>query len=299
MDNSADLVILGASGMLGQALACESRRRGIKTLGAGRSVADYRLDISDDAALAKLVSATRPKAIINAAAITDINSCEREPGRAYAVNARAVSILAELCTAYKVKLVQISTDHFFTGDGDRKHAEDAKVRLVNEYARGKYAAEYFALTCPGALVVRTNVVGFRGWQGQPTFVEWVLRSLKTGEAITIFSDFHTSSIDGKHLASAILDLLFRQAAGLFNVASREVTSKKVFIEALANAAQLSLAHATTGSVKSINGARRAESAGLDVARAEEFLGYRLPTMSEVIEALVSEFRDRESMAQAK
>ncbi len=63
--------------------------------------------------------------------------------------------------------MQISTDHYFCGQGDLKHDESAPVTLLNEYARTKYAGEAFALTNPEACVIRTNVVGFRGWEVRP------------------------------------------------------------------------------------------------------------------------------------
>ena len=161
------------------------------------------------------------------------------------------------------------------------------MQLVNQYARGKHAAEKFALMCPGSLVLRTNVVGFRGWS-KTTFVEWVIESLASGGKMTLFEDFFTSSIDAGSFASAALDLIGKRASGLLNLASSEVSSKQRFIEELAGAFGYSLANATSGSVRSIGGARRAESCGLDVTRAEQLLGYRLPILSQVIEALRAE-----------
>ena len=275
--------------MLGQALMREARRRGLDVCGASRSRSDYRVDIRDDAGLVRMLDETAPRVVVNCAAITDLNACEADPGQTYAVNARAVSILAEHCALRGIHLVQISTDHYFTGDAGRKHDEDAAVRLVNEYARCKYAGERFALTCAGSLVVRTNVVGFRGWQHHPTFVEWALNSLKSGAAMTLFSDFYTSSIDVEHFASALFDAISKRATGVLNIASREVSSKQTFIEALARAVHCPLSNAKSGSVTSVHGAPRAESLGLDVGKAEELLGYRFPGLDEVIVALTNQY----------
>ena len=287
MTSRIDMLVTGSTGMLGQAWMRTATQRGINAVGASRSSADHPLDLRNEADLARILDKCNPDLVVNCAAMTDLEAYEANPAGAHAINASAVRVLGEQCTVRGIRLVQISTDQYFTGDGDLKHDETATVQLVNQYARGKHAAEKFALMCPGSLVLRTNVVGFRGWS-KTTFVEWVIESLASGGKMTLFEDFFTSSIDAGSFASAALDLIGKRASGLLNLASSEVSSKQRFIEELAGAFGYSLANATSGSVRSIGGARRAESCGLDVTRAEQLLGYRLPILSQVIEALRAE-----------
>jgi dTDP-4-dehydrorhamnose reductase len=285
------MIVTGSTGMLGAAWMRAANVRGLSAVGVARSNADFSIDLCDDMATACVLDEVEPSVVINCAAMTDVQACERDVGKAYATNARAVRTLAQHCQMRGIYLVQVSTDHFFTGDGAAKHDESVPVRLVNEYARAKFAAEGFALTCPGSLVLRTNVVGFRGW-ARPTFVEWAMRALDGGETIPLFDDVFTSSIDVGSFVSAALDLIARRASGLLNLASSEVSSKRAFIETLARAFGLSLAATTGGSVASMAGARRAESCGLDVLKAERLLGYRLPGLSEVVDALKAEHATR-------
>jgi len=293
------LLILGASGMLGQALISESRRRGWETIGIARRehpLVDLPLDILNDAALARALEDTRPDAVINAAAQVNLATCEADPGAAYRINARLPAILAELSRGRGFQLVQISTDHFFTGDGAAPHVESAPVRLVNEYARGKYAGEVFALTAPGAWVLRTNLVGFRGEAGQPTFVEWALDGLSRRQPMTLFSDYYTSSISVRLFAGILLDALPGRPAGLYNLATAEVASKQGFVEALARGFGLDTRACSVASVTTLAGARRAESLGLDVRRAETLLGRRMPSLSDTIASLLTEYEERKSCA---
>jgi dTDP-4-dehydrorhamnose reductase len=284
------IAVIGSTGMLGQALLREGVRRADKPIGLARSGADHNVDITDSDKLIRMMEQIRPDVVINAAAITSLATCERDNCSAYRVNARAVATLAKACAEKGTKLVQISTDHYYMSDGDGKHDERAPVQLVNDYARTKYAGEAFALTCPGALVVRTNIVGFRG-KGQPTFVEWAIASLQAGTRMTLFDDFFTSSIHVQGCASALYDLISKNITGILNLASRDVCSKKDFIRLLAERLGVELANTTTGSVFEFMDARRAESLGLDVSEAERHLGYDLPTTQEVIDALVSEYRE--------
>jgi dTDP-4-dehydrorhamnose reductase len=281
-------LVIGATGLLGQAVMGEARKREWRCLGAARSGADHNVDITDPVQLESLVRAAAPATVVNCAAITNLDACERAPALAYAVNARAPALLAELSIELGIELVQISSDHFFTGDGSVPHDEKAGVRLLNEYARTKYAGETFALTCSTALVVRTNIVGLRGWRARPTFVEWALEILKDAHPITLYEDFFTSSIHSRACARAILDLAASGARGLINVASSQVASKRAFVEALALTAGIQ-ANIRAGSVKDL-APRRAESLGLDVARAERLLGRRLPDLRQTVQAVLEEYR---------
>lgn len=287
------VLILGATGMLGQAIVREASNRKIDVIGAARSGTDISLEITDDRSLKYVIEHVRPTIIINAVALVSLLNCEQNPCFAYLVNARPVGLLAEISHKIGAYLIQISTDHYFTNDRDFKHPETSSVRLLNEYARTKYAGEKFALTCPGALVIRTNIVGFRrkNKKEQPTFVEWVIQTLEKGLPITLFNDFYTSSIHVKQFSSVLFDLFDKRPEGVLNVASRDVSNKKTFIEAIASRLGYSLSNTTLGSVLKLTDVPRAESLGLDVTRAEQILGYNLPAMNEVVDSLICEYKE--------
>ncbi len=283
------ILLFGATGMLGQALSVEAARRRRDVIGASRSGPDRAIDLADAGAVAALVTTLRPECVINAAALTDLDECERDPARAYAINARAVAVMAQACRAVRVPLVHVSTDHFFTGDGDRPHAEQDPVTLVNEYARTKFAAEAFAGLAPRALIVRTNVTGMRGWAGRPTFAEWALSALVRRTTLRLFDDFHISTIDAPGFSRALFDLVATDATGVINLAARTVASKRRFVRALARVLGITLDWDEIASVRSL-ATPRAESGGLDVSRAERLLGYALPDTDEVCRNLVEQWR---------
>jgi dTDP-4-dehydrorhamnose reductase len=279
-------LVLGATGMLGRALVAEARRRQIDTVGAGRSGPDVKVDMCDEVALREAVARIGPAVVINSAALVGLAECESRPDVAYAVNARAVALLVELCREHSTRLVQVSTDHYFSDDGRVRHDEHAPIRLVNEYARTKLAGEAFALTRSDSLVIRTNVTGFRGNDRAPTFVEWAITAIEADERMTLFDDFYTSTMAARDFAIALFDLIESRASGLLNVASSQVASKREFVEALAERLGCPLSNPVSGSVWELR-PRRAESLGLDVRRAEQRLGRPLPGLLESVETLVS------------
>jgi dTDP-4-dehydrorhamnose reductase len=283
------LLVLGSTGMLGQAMLAQARAREWPCCGAARSGAELSVDVTDLTALEAVLDEVRPSVVVNCAAITNLADCEEWPALAYAVNARAPGRLAELSLDRGIAFAQVSSDHFFTGDGAAAHDEKARVRLVNEYARTKYAGEVFALTAPTALAVRTNVVGLRRWQGRPTFVEWALDAAENDRPLTLFEDFFTSSMHSRACSTAILDLIQIGARGLVNIASSQVVSKRDFVLAIAGALGVELSRVSAASVRGLT-PRRAESLGLDVRRAESLLGRRLPDLHDTVRAVVEEHR---------
>lgn len=285
------VLVIGSTGMLGQALMCEMKRRGIEAIGIARSGADISCDIVDDKTLSNIILSIKPQIIINSAAMVSLAKCEERPDQAYLINARSASMIAEIAQKAGIYFVQISTDHYYTGDCIIKHIEEHPIRLMNEYARTKYAAERFALINPNALVIRTNIVGFRNKIETPTFVEWAIQNIENNSPMTLFDDYFTSSIHVTQFSSALLDIIEKNYTGVLNLASREVFSKKTFICALAKKMNYSLTNVKISSVFDADGASRAESLGLDVGKAESILGYELPILDKVITSIVEEYED--------
>ena len=290
-------MIIGSTGLLGQALMSDLKARGQKVVGAARKGADVNLDISDPVALVRCLDEIGPKIVVNAAALTDLDACERDPRLAHDVNAAPLKTLASWTRRSGAKLAQISTDHFYSGDGPRLHSERTPVMILNQYARSKYVGEVYAAEDPRALIVRTNITGLRGWRDRPTFAEWALDALERKQSLRLFTDYYTSTIDAGSCAGAVIDLASSGAKGVINVASGEVADKWTFVHGLAKADGVSLDWAQAASVRDLP-TPRAESAGLAVARAEGELGRSMPGLNAVCAAIVANWRGAKAAAPA-
>lgn len=283
-------LVLGSTGLLGQAVTAETRRRGWLVVTAARSDAEIALDITNADALVRSLDQIAPDLVVNCAGLTDLARCEQEPGLAYSINARPVAILAEWAGASGGRLLHVSTDHYFPEGGAIRHRESDRVRLINEYARSKFAGEAFALAEPRALVMRTSIVGIRGWS-QPTLAEWAIGAVLADAPMMLFADAYTSSIDVGAFARAAFDLAVLPASGLINLAAGEPYSKAQFVTEIAGQLGRRLDKATSGSVAKLQ-PPRASSLGLDVTQAEVLLGYKMPTLAEVVTAILDDYKKR-------
>src|SRR6476660_9909066 len=98
------IVILGAGGRLGAALVREYRQQ-FDVVGLNRA----QLDLAKSDTIRRRLSSAEFDLLINCAAYTNVDLCESKPAEAFAVNADAPKVLAEVCSKKKAKLIHFST----------------------------------------------------------------------------------------------------------------------------------------------------------------------------------------------
>lgn len=201
---SPAILVLGRSGLLASALA-ECGRGSVVT--AGRP--DFDLAASD--APSRVLDATRPAAVINAAAYTRVDRAESEPELAFALNRDGPAALAKVCARAGVPLIHLSTDCVFDGTKDGAYHEADTPRPLNIYGASKRAGERAVLEAmPSALVVRTSWIF--GRQGE-SFVTRLLAWAQGRDSLTIVSDQRGKPTYAPALAEALLIFAHGMIAG--------------------------------------------------------------------------------------
>jgi dTDP-4-dehydrorhamnose reductase len=144
-------LVTGAGGQLGSDLVSLLRSSGDEVV--GMTHAD--LDIADERAVRRAVDEVWPDIVVNAAAYTAVDKAEADEDAAFRVNATGPGVLA-IATSGRARLVHISTDYVFDGQGRVPYAEDDPTEPQSAYGRTKLAGERAALGVhPDAYVVRT------------------------------------------------------------------------------------------------------------------------------------------------
>lgn len=236
------VLVTGCNGLVGSRLAELLASRGHEVVGTSRGErraagtwAYAPLELGDATAVQALVERVRPEVVINPAAVTDVDGCEREPARAWSVNVDAVAALARAANAAGAHLVHVSTDYVYDGESG-PYSEDAAPNPRGTYAVTKLAGEFAARTlAPGATVARTAVV--YGWPqaGRPNFGSWLLSSLSAGKEIPLFEDQFVSPSLADNVAEMLAELVERRLPGTFHVAGAEVVNRVQFGLALCEA----------------------------------------------------------------
>jgi dTDP-4-dehydrorhamnose reductase len=225
------VLILGASGQVGQALARDCERRGLAWAGSYHEHAVdarlFRLDLSDLDAVAAAVRERRPSVVLLPSGWTWVDGCEDDPQRARRLNALAPEAAAKACAALGSALVCYSTDYVF-GEHGGPYDEEAPTAPMGAYGLSKLEGEQRVLAaCPKALILRTNVVYGPEPQGK-NFIYQLIAKLKAGKAMVLPSDQLSSVTYNRDLARASLDLVESSERGIFNVAGPELIDRYAF-----------------------------------------------------------------------
>lgn len=222
------IAIAGASGQLGTALREELRDRELI------APAHAELAFENAAAVARLLDEARPDVLINCTAFHHVDTCEREPERAFALNALAVDAAAAACAARGVAFATISTDYVFDGTLGRAYREDDAVNPLTAYGASKAAGEFLTRR-HGArhYVVRTSAVfGNTGTSNKGyTLIEKVLQHAERGEPTRMVADMVFSPSYAPHVARAVRELIDREAYGTHHVSNAGACSWYEFVRA--------------------------------------------------------------------
>jgi dTDP-4-dehydrorhamnose reductase len=206
------LMIVGANGTLGRAVAHACDARGLAHTAIGRQL----LDIADAHAVERVLDEHQPWAIVNCAGYVRVDDAERERRGCWRANAEGPATLARACAARGVKLVTFSTDLVFDGRKGAPYVESDPVRPVCEYGRSKAHAELAVLRANAdALVVRT--AAFFAVHDDFNFITLALRALAAGGAFDVLRDVVVSPTYVPDLVDAMLDLAIDGESGLWHL----------------------------------------------------------------------------------
>ena len=165
--------------------------------------------------------------LVNCAALTDVDACEKNPDIAMFVNASIANNAAIACFTNGVKLVHISTDHLFDGKS-LLYSEESPVRPLNCYGYSKAVAEEKVLTsCPQSLILRTNFFG-GGLPYRKSFSDVIIHNLTNEFISNLFVDVYYTPVIISKLVFAASMLLSMNCSGIFHISSGERISKYDF-----------------------------------------------------------------------
>lgn len=204
------VLVLGATGQLGSDLARTNPGHALTALGR------TDLDITDAAALACRLAATRPDWVLNAAADNRTDAAEDDPAAVFTVNTWAVRSLASACAAAGARLLQFSTDFVFDGRKGAPYVESDAPNPLNVYGLSKYGGERFVLAAdPGHLVVRSaGLFGRAGSRAKGgNFVEAIAARARGGEPVRAVTDIAMSPTFTADLAAKTWELVGRAPPG--------------------------------------------------------------------------------------
>lgn len=198
------ILILGAKGMLGSALA-EEFKDGNEVLAWTRE----NLDVSDPEAMAGAITSDIDM-IVNAAAMTDIDAVESNIDEVMKVNARPSAVLADICNILGMTYIHFSSEDVFPGKDNRGYDERGKTEPLSVYGSSKAQAEKFAADNDCTYTIRTSrLFGEPGTSAnaKPSFVEQIKEQAATQGSLNAVHDEVAAPTYVKDLAKQVRALV--------------------------------------------------------------------------------------------
>lgn len=234
------MLITGVKGQLGSELSRRSLRA--SDIPFARGIDLPEVDLTDPFAVRDTVeewarvvrsdSASHRLVVVNPAAYTAVDKAEEDEETAYAVNAAAPALLATACASVSARLVQVSTDYVFPGEGTVPYEPEDPKGPTNAYGRTKLAGERAVreILPNASYVVRT------AWlygAGGPNFVKTMARLERERETLTVITDQVGSPTWAGDLAQGLLALARSEVpAGAYHATNRGATSWNGFAKAV-------------------------------------------------------------------
>lgn len=216
------ILITGGKGQLGAEIS-GCFERGYTELGAPdilkrsctvRSVDMDELDITDNKAVKAFFEKDKFDAVINCAAYTNVDGCETDRDSAFKANAVGPRNLAIACEDMGAKLIHVSTDYVFPGNGSVPYTECDIPSPKSAYGSTKFLGEqYVREFCSRYFIVRTAwLYGYRG----RNFVKTIMNAARKSGRLTVVDDQRGNPTNAADLAHHIIKLLDTEEYGIYH-----------------------------------------------------------------------------------
>jgi dTDP-4-dehydrorhamnose reductase len=219
--------LFGAGSMLGWSIW---RARPVETVGfcnaSTRQLPEgvtRAIDLDDGEAVAALFAREQPALVINCAGVCDVETCERSPDFAWAVNVEGTRQLIERAPA-ATRIVHCSSDHVFGGD-DGPYDEASAPAPISVYGRTRVAAEEIVLARPGTLVVRAGLWIGPSATGRIGHLDWLRHRHRRGLPMTVVADEVRSAVWAEDAARRVWALARSAVTGIRHVTATRAVSR--------------------------------------------------------------------------
>ena len=224
------VLVTGAKGQLGTDLMNELAKRGIEGIG----VDVEEMDITDAEACRRVIQASGADAVIHCAAYTAVDAAEDNVELCRRINGEGTRNVAQACKEADVKLMYISTDYVFDGQGTRPWEPDDERHPLNVYGQTKYEGELAVeeLSDKSFIVRIAWVFGVAG----KNFIKTMLRLGKERGAVSVVDDQVGSPTYTYDLARLLVDMIQTDKYGRYHATNEGLCSwyefaKEIFRQA--------------------------------------------------------------------
>lgn len=277
------VLVTGVKGQLGYDVMNELAGRGHEGIG----VDIQEMDITDAASVEKVITEAAPDAVIHCAAYTAVDAAEDNVDLCRRVNAGGTENIARVCKALNCKMMYISTDYVFNGQGTRPWEPDDKREPLNVYGQTKYEGELAVETLEKFFLVRIAwVFGVNG----KNFIKTMLNLGKTRDHLTVVADQIGSPTYTYDLARLLVDMIETDKYGRYHATNEGLCSWYEFACEIFKQAGMNVTVSPVTSDQYPTKAKRPMNSRMDKSKLDEMGFKRLPSWQDALGRYLKEIQ---------
>jgi dTDP-4-dehydrorhamnose reductase len=291
------ILITGAKGQLGTQII-NILKSGISELGAIQrelkncDIAAYdvdELDIVDLKAVREVFHRENPEVVVNCAAYTNVDGCESNEDLAFKINSIGARNLAIASEEVKAKIIHISTDYVFKGDGTSPYREYDKTNPVSVYGKTKALGEdYIREFSSKYFIVRTSwLYGYNG----KNFVKTIMKAAKERGHLTVVNDQRGNPTNAEDLSHHIIRLMSTEEYGIYHCTGEGECTWYDFAKAIVEGAEIDCTVDPITSEQLNSAAKRPTFSSLDNMMLRATVGNDMRPWQEALTAFISNFKE--------
>ncbi len=228
------VLVTGVKGQLGHDVMNELAKRGLDSVGVDID----EMDVTDRVSVGKVIREAAPDAVIHCAAYTAVDAAEENEELCRRVNAGGPRNIAEVCRELDIKMLYISTDYVFSGEGERPWEPEDERAPQSVYGRTKCEGEiavqellekYFIVRIAWAFGVNGN-----------NFVKTMLKLSANHDTLRVVSDQYGSPTYTYDLARLLVDMILTEKYGVYHATNEGICSWYEFACAIFREAGISV-----------------------------------------------------------
>lgn len=210
------VLVTGVKGQLGYDVVNELEKRGMTAIG----VDIEEMDITDAGSVDRVIKEAAPDAVIHCAAYTAVDAAEDNETICRRVNAEGTANIAKVCKELDIKMMYISTDYVFDGQGERAWEPDDERNPLNVYGQTKYEGEV-AVTDALEHYFIVRIAWVFGVNGK-NFIKAILNKAQTVDTLTVVNDQFGSPTYTFDLARLLVDMIVTERYGFYHATNEGI-----------------------------------------------------------------------------
>lgn len=278
--------VTGVRGQLGYDVVNELTKRGIEAVGADID----EMDVTDAASVERVIREAAPDAVIHCAAYTAVDAAEENEELCRRVNAEGPGNIAAVCRELDIKMIYISTDYVFSGQGERPWEPEDEKDPQSVYGQTKYEGELAVqkLLDKYFIVRIAWVFGING----KNFVKTMLKLAEDHDTIRVVNDQFGSPTYTYDLARLLVDMVLTEKYGVYHATNEGTCSWYDFACAIFREAGVSVNVVPVTTEEYGAKAKRPANSRMNKDKLTENGFERLPSWQDALHRYVKLLRER-------